>query len=106
MSTARMRWVLTRIVSRSEASAAALWPVPCAATRSPRSRAKSTMATTSATVSGSATATGRWSTARFQAWRAASQPTSPGTVTAPISPARSALKSSAVVVVLYILRPP
>jgi hypothetical protein len=40
--------------------------------------AKSTTATTSATVSGSATAAGRWSTARFHAWRALSQPASPG----------------------------
>ena len=73
MSTTRMRCVRTRIVSCSDASADALCPVPCAATFSPRSRAKSTTATTSATVSGSATATGRWSTWRFQAWRASSQ---------------------------------
>jgi hypothetical protein len=40
-----MRCVRTRIVSCCDASADALCPVPCAATFSPRSRAKSTTAT-------------------------------------------------------------
>ena len=83
------RSVLTSTVSSSGPIGAALWPVPCIATRRPRVRAKSTSACTSAALSGSATRAGRWSTARFQAWRAASQPSSPGSTTEPASASRS-----------------
>src|SRR4051812_11996728 len=47
------------------------------------------MATTSAAVAGMATAAGRWSTARFQAWRASSQSVSPGALTRPAMRSRS-----------------
>src|SRR3954471_4518569 len=103
-----MRCVLTRIVSCSErcTSAEALWPVPWAATRRPRSRAKFTTATTSATGSGSAPGGGRGPPARLHARRASSQPASPGTVTAPVSCSRSVPASRPAEVVLYILESP
>jgi hypothetical protein len=66
----RIRSVLTRIVSCSDPSGAALWPVPCAATRWPYARANRIAFATSWADSGNATAEGCWSTARFHACRA------------------------------------
>src|SRR5262245_8511223 len=59
----------------------ALWPPALKAMRQPRSAARRTVATTSSADAGYTTATGRWSTARFHACRAASQPSSPGSTT-------------------------
>jgi hypothetical protein len=71
--TPRIRSVLSRIVSSSGASGAAPWPVPWAATLSSFSAAKRTVVAMSSAFSAKATATGRWSAARFQAVRAWSQ---------------------------------
>lgn len=80
MLTRRMAWVLISTVSARGPIGATLWPVPWPATRKPRSRANLTAAATSCAVSGIATAAGRWSTARFQALRASSQPGSSGVI--------------------------
>ena len=65
--TPRIIEVLSRIVPSSGPSGAALWPVPCGATRSPRAHAASMVAWTSATEAARTTAVGRWSTSRCQA---------------------------------------
>ena len=82
-ATPRIRAVLSSTVSSSDPSGPALWPVPWGATRRPFRRAYSTIATTSSAFSGNATSAGRWSTARFQAWRAWSQAASAGPTTSP-----------------------
>ena len=73
----------TSTLRSSEARGAALWPVPCGATRRPCSRATSITATTSSADSAIATAAGSWSTERFQARRASSQRGSCGPTTRP-----------------------
>ena len=93
ISTPRISEVLTSIVSSSGPIGEALWPVPCIAMRSPCVRAKSTSACTSEAEAGRATTAGRWSTARFQAWRAASQLSSPGRTTEPSTRERRAATS-------------
>src|SRR5215210_9593480 len=93
ISTPRISCVLTRIVSARVSKAPALWPVPCAVTRSPRSLANSTIAMTSSVECGMATAAGRWSMATFQAWRASSQSRSPGAETRPDMRSRRAVGS-------------
>ena len=72
-------WCESRIVSlRASPSAPAPWPVPWGR-RAGRARARSRRPRPRRRRSaGSATAAGRWSTARFQARRASSQPASPG----------------------------
>ena len=83
MTTSRMRSVLIRIVSSSDPRATAPWPVPCPVTLRPFLRAKPITLETSSALSTSATASGRWSAARFQAWRASSQPESLEVVISP-----------------------
>ncbi len=87
----RMRSVLIRIVPSSGGRGAAPWPVPWPAILSPFSAAKRTVAATSPALAAKATASGRWSAARFQARRAWSQSGSPGTATRPVifSPLKS-----------------
>ena len=97
ISTPRMCRVDSRIVSASEPSAPALWPVPCGAIRNRWWRAYRTMARTSSRSRGIATSAGRRSTARFHACRAASHPGSPGATIRPrIEATRSARESGTV----------
>ena len=60
------------IASSSGGNATAPWPVAWGATRKPAPAAKRTTGATSPMSAASTTAAGRWSTVRFQAWRAAS----------------------------------
>ena len=62
--------VRSSIAPSSGSSGAAPWPVPCGAIRIARARAYRTVWATSAADSASTTTEGRWSTARFHAWRA------------------------------------
>src|SRR4051794_35893775 len=93
MRTPRIRLVLIRIVRSSGPLAAAPWPVACGVTGSPCARAWSTIALTSASVCGNATAAGRWSTARFHGRRTSSYSASAGPNTSPCRRARRAATS-------------
>ncbi len=91
-----MRSVLSRIVPSSGRRArTAPCPVPWPATLSSFSAAKRTVLATSSALSAKATASGRWSAARFQAWRASSQSGSLGVATRPAiaSPVKSLIWS-------------
>src|SRR5215211_2218371 len=81
ISTSFMEDVSSKTLRSSDARGAALWPVPWGATRSPCSRARPTTTATSSADSGLATTAGCWSTARFHARRAWSQPASRGVAT-------------------------
>src|SRR5690242_8617965 len=88
--------VLSRMVSSSGPRGAALWPVPCGATRRPRERAASMVSITSWTEAARTTAAGRWSTDRCHAWRATSHSGSPGRTRSPSSRTPSASRPAIV----------
>src|SRR6266404_6962149 len=81
--------IFTSTVPERSPSAGALSPVPCAVIWNPASPTQWTISITSWTFSGTATAAGRWSTARCHARRASSQFESPGRTSSPTRLART-----------------